>query len=104
MTSIQKSRFARSPLTGLVAGIAISEELGVSKPRPELFLRALEPLSVAPRDALMIGDGIGSDIRGANNAGIDACWYKPSGNALPEGVHAAYVISDIRQCVEIALG
>ncbi len=103
MTSIQRNRFARSPLTDLVSGIAISEELGISKPRPELFLRALEPLGVAPRDALMIGDGIGSDIRGANNAGIDACWYNPHGKTLPEGVHAEYEISDIRQCVDIAL-
>lgn len=103
MTSIQRSRFALSPLTALVRGVVISEEIGVSKPRPELFLRALEPLGVAPRDALMIGDGVNSDIRGANNAGIDACWLNPGGKALPEGVHAEYVISDLRECVAIAL-
>ena len=103
MTTIQKSRFARSPLTAYVADVVISEEVGASKPRPELFWLALQRLGTAPRDALMIGDGVGSDIRGANAAGIDACWYNPHGAALPEGVHAEYVISDIRQCVEIAL-
>ena len=103
MTSIQKSRFARSPLTGLVSGIAISEELGVSKPRPEIFRQALRPLGAAPKDALMIGDGLSSDIRGANNAGIDACWLNPSGAALPDGVHAEYIIRDLRECVGIAL-
>lgn len=103
MTVIQRNRFARSPLTALARDIVISEEVGVSKPRPELFWLALERQGVDPRDALMIGDGAGSDIRGANNAGIDACWYNPSGKALPEGVHAEYVISDIRDCVKIAL-
>ena len=103
MTAIQRNRFARSPLTALVADILISEEEGVSKPRPELFLRALDRFGVAPRDALMIGDGVGSDIRGANSAGIDACWYNPRGGALPDGVHAEYVITDIRDCVPIAL-
>ncbi len=103
MTVIQRNRFARSPLTALATDIVISEEVGVSKPRPELFWLALERQGVAPRDALMIGDGIGSDIRGANNAGIDACWLNPAGKPLPEGVHAEYIISDIRQCVDIAL-
>ena len=103
ITDVQKRRLARSPLSGIVSGMVISEALGVSKPRPEIFLKALEPLGVGPRDALMIGDGVNSDIRGANNAGIDACWYNPGGKTLPEGVHAEYEIADIRQCVPIAL-
>ena len=103
ITAVQRPRLARSPLSGIVSSMVISEELGVSKPRPGIFLKALEPLGVAPRDALMIGDGINSDIRGANNAGIDACWYNPGGKPLPEGVRAEYVISDIRECVDIAL-
>ena len=104
MTEIQRSRLALSPLKDLVADVVISEEVGVSKPRPELFNIALDRLGAKPREALMVGDGVNSDIRGANNAGIDACWYNPSGKTLPEGVHAEYIISDIRQCVGIALG
>ncbi len=79
MTVIQKSRLARSALKDLISGMVISEELGVSKPRPGIFYEALRPLGVSPKDALMIGDGANSDIRGANNAGIDACWLNPSG-------------------------
>ena len=103
MTVIQKNRLAKSPLKNLIRGMVISEELGVSKPRPEIFWQALRPLSVAPEDALMIGDGLSSDIRGANNAGIAACWLNPSGAALPSGVHAEYIIRDLRESVEIAL-
>lgn len=104
ITDIQRSRMALSPLKDYVAEMVISEEVGVSKPRPGIFIIALDRLGVKPRDALMVGDGVNSDIRGANNAFIDACWYNPEGRALPEGVHAEYVISDIRQCAEIALG
>ena len=103
ITAVQKSRFARSPLTRYVADVVISEEVGASKPRPELFRLALERQGVAPRDALMIGDGVNSDIRGANNAGIDACWLNPHGKTLPDGVHAEYEIADLRECVKIAL-
>ena len=103
ITEIQRSRFALSPLGEVVRDVVISEEVGVSKPRPEIFHLALDRLGAVPGEALMVGDGVNSDIRGANNAGIDACWYNPGGKALPEGLHAEYVISDIRQCVDIAL-
>ena len=103
ITQVQKRRLALSPIRDAVSGMVISQEEGAAKPNPKLFDRALKRLGIARGTALMIGDGINSDIRGANNAGIDACWYNPDGRALPAGVHAEYVISDIRQCVEIAL-
>ena len=103
ITAIQRSRMALSPLKDYLTEMVISEAVGISKPRPGIFKIALDRLGVKPRDALMVGDGVNSDIRGANNAGIDACWLNPTGRALPEGVHAEYQISDIRQCVEIAL-
>ena len=52
---------------------------------------------------LMIGDGIHSDVLGANRAGVDMCWFNPKGKALPEGMHAEYEVQDIRDCVAIAL-
>ena len=103
ITDIQRSRLALSPLKEYVTEVVISEKVGVSKPRPGIFEIALDRLGVKARDALMVGDGVNSDIRGANNAGIDACWVNREGKALPEGVHAAYIIDDIRRCVDIAL-
>ena len=104
ITTIQRSRLAKSPLKNLVSDVVISEEAGVSKPRPEIFMMALKPLDIAPGEALMVGDSINSDIKGANNAGIDACWLNPMNLPLPDGVHAEYIIKDIRECVRIALG
>ena len=104
ITAVQRSRLALSSLKDVIAGIVISQEAGVAKPDPEIFNLALRALDVGPRDALMIGDGPNSDIRGANNAGIDACWYNRRGEALPEGVHAEYETGDIRDFAAIALG
>ena len=104
ITTIQRSRLAKSPLKDLVSDVVISEEAGVSKPRPEIFMMALKSLGIAPGEALMVGDSINSDIKGANNAGIDACWLNPINLPLPDGVHAEYIIKDIRECVRIALG
>lgn len=103
ITQVQKRRLALSPIRDVISGVVISQEVGAAKPNPKLFDHALKQMGVPRGEALMIGDGVSSDIRGANNAGIDACWYNPAGKALPRGVHAEYVVDDIRDCVDIAL-
>lgn len=103
ITAVQKSRLAHSPIADAAAGIVISQEVGVSKPRPEIFQIALDRLGIGPREALMVGDGVTSDVTGANNAGVDVCWYNPRYAQLPEGVHAEYEIDDIRDLVKFAL-
>lgn len=101
ITPIQKSRLALSPIRNMIARMVISQEAGVSKPDPRIFEIALD--GTDPRDALMIGDGIQSDVLGANRAGVDMYWFNPQGKTLPEGMHAEYDIRDIRDCVKIAL-
>ena len=103
ITKVQKARFAKSPLQSLASAVVISEEIGVAKPDPEMFRTALRPFGIAPQEALMVGDRLSGDILGANRAGMDACWYNPAGLPLTEGVHAEYIISDIRECAAIAL-
>jgi HAD superfamily hydrolase (TIGR01549 family) len=100
ITVIQKLRLDASPIKDWVSGVVISQEVGVAKPDPRIFEIALN--GIDPRDALMIGDGTGSDVLGANRAGVDMCWFNPKGKALPEGMHAEYEIRDIRECIAIA--
>lgn len=99
ITVIQKLRLAASPIKDWVSGVVISQEVGVSKPDPRIFEIALN--GIDPKDALMIGDGTGSDVLGANRAGVDMCWFNPKGKTLPDGLHAEYEIRDIRECLEI---
>ncbi len=46
------------------------EAILVGKPAPEFFARALAPLGVAPREALVVGDDIEADVGGAQRAGM----------------------------------
>ena len=103
ITAIQKRRFEGSIVKEVASVIVISEEAGISKPDPGIFNLALEQLGVKPAEVLMIGDGINSDVLGANNAGIDICWINPPGASLPAGLHAEYIVPDIKECVAIAL-
>ncbi|WP_029319760.1 YjjG family noncanonical pyrimidine nucleotidase [Butyrivibrio sp. AE3004] len=103
ITAIQKRRFEGSIVKELSSVIVISEEVGISKPDPAIFNLALEQLKIKPDEALMVGDGIDSDVRGANNAGIDICWINPHGMSLPSELHAEYIVSDIKECLAVAL-
>lgn len=101
ITVIQKRRMAISPVKQWISRLVISQEAGVSKPDPRIFRIALD--GVEPRNALMIGDGVGSDVAGANAAGVDMCWYNPGGKSLPQGLRAEYEIRRLADCLPIAL-
>jgi len=49
-----------------------SDEVGLRKPRAEIFLRTLAALGVEPREALHVGDTLGTDIAGAVAVGMRA--------------------------------
>jgi HAD superfamily hydrolase (TIGR01458 family) len=56
-------------IVGLEAAAGIEIPI-VGKPAPEFFQAALDDLAVRPAEALMVGDDIGSDVRGAQALGI----------------------------------
>lgn len=50
--------------------VADSGVLGVTKPKPAIFLHAAKAVSVAPADCVMIGDSIKRDMAGAAGVGM----------------------------------
>ncbi|MCM3783886.1 HAD family hydrolase [Neobacillus mesonae] len=54
--------------------IVISGTFGKGKPDPSIFRHALELLEVSADEALMVGDKLTTDIRGALSTGIKAVW------------------------------
>lgn len=52
----------------------VSDEVGINKPQPGIFHRALELNGVNADEAVMIGDSYSSDIAGAKGVGIDQIW------------------------------
>lgn len=68
----QNKKLRLSGLGALMDGIFLSEELGVEKPNIEFFEKTFSSIGqVDPRETIIIGDSLSSDIRGGNNAGID---------------------------------
>jgi putative hydrolase of the HAD superfamily len=52
--------------------IVFSHDVGLEKPHPGIFRRALTLLRAAPAECLHVGDVAELDVAGANAAGIDA--------------------------------
>ena len=72
---VQRGRFKLFGMERFVEGVFISEELGAYKPAKE-FLQAVEKRidGFDKERALIIGDGLTSDILLGNNAGVDTLW------------------------------
>ena len=56
--------------------IVSSEQAGMSKPHPQIFLHTAENLGVHPSECLFIGDHPVNDIWGAQQAGMQAIWLQ----------------------------
>lgn len=101
----QQIKMKNSGFDRLVDKVFISDVIGWEKPRREFFEKAFAELSDFNKErALLVGDSLTSDMRGANNIGVDACWYNPGGKALPkpqEALRIEYVIGNLRDIFKI---
>lgn len=104
LPAAQRGRWRRSGLDRVVPRLFVSLELGAQKPDPVFFQRALEALGVEDRArAVMMGDGLDTDILGANRAGIDSIWYNP-GKKLPEGpARPDYTVESYEEALRLLL-
>ncbi len=83
LPAAQWGRYRGTGLDRVVPHLLVSVELGAQKPQKEFFDRALAALGVSDRSTVvMVGDGLETDILGANRAGIDSIWYDPAGKPL----------------------
>ena len=63
--------------------MAISADLGIRKPNPDIFMHALNRLGVQPEEAAMVGDSLKADILGAKMLNILSIW-KPKASLVEE--------------------
>lgn len=65
-------------LTQIASELGIAFFRGKFKPNPSIYLEALKHFGRGPKEAVMIGDQIFTDMWGANRAGVEGIWVKPS--------------------------
>lgn len=73
-TETARAVLERAGLLPLFDAVVISMDLGVRKPRPEIFRAALESLGAAPEETLHVGDDLEADVAGAAPLGLRTVW------------------------------
>lgn len=92
-------KLQHSKLGPYFQSIVISEVLGVNKPDRRIFQHALKQSGAQKENAIMIGDNLDADIRGAMAAGIDAIFFNPTGLDCPREV--PLMITDLQELQEL---
>lgn len=96
--SVQTRRIANSPLAQYISFISVSEACGFAKPDVRFFdYSAKMARKFDKSTALVIGDRHEADVQGAQNFGVDCCWYNPHGITRPAHLSPKYEITHLSQ-------
>lgn len=100
----QNKKLKNTGLVHVFDGVFISDEVGYQKPDIRFFNHCFSEIpEFDPSQAIIIGDSLSSDMRGAMNAGIDSCWFNPRGEEKPEDMIVTYEIKDLKELEDLLL-
>lgn len=97
----QRGRLAAGSIDQLFDSIVVSDEAGVRKPNKDIFNISLQELSLSRDEVLFVGDSLKDDYAGANNIGIDFCYYNRSGQAIDKQLQPRYIVNRIPELLSI---
>jgi 2-haloalkanoic acid dehalogenase type II len=78
----------------------LAEEIGASKPHPDMFQAALDKAGVTAAEIVHVGDDPEHDIRGARDVGLHTVWVNTRRKAWPGGERADREINNLRELPE----
>lgn len=97
---LQHRKMCAAGIDGYFRKIVLSEDIGVLKPRPELFHFALSATQSQLHESLMIGDDWNKDIAGAQGVGMHQVYYQPAADEVtPLPFSPTYRIADLRELI-----
>ncbi len=80
---VQYRKLSSSGLSGLVDLVVLSDDIGVPKPDPRLYIYAMDKSGCPePSAHLMVGDNPDTDIRGALGVGWQGIYFDREGKAI----------------------
>lgn len=103
----QWEKILRLELDEFFDDVFISDYLGVRKPHPKIFEKALRRMGALPEESVMVGDRLYSDIYGAKKVGMHTIWFRYGKYANRELEYIDYADFQVRvleDVVEIVRG
>lgn len=92
----QHRKISHSGIAKYFTHLLTSENYGYAKPDPRIFEQLLQMNNAQAPQAIMIGDNIDTDIKGAKSAQIDSVFFNP--DKIP---HQHNVEREIHQLIEL---
>lgn len=90
--------------------IFFSDQMGVSKPNPKIYVKACAALKVAPERALYVGDRPATDVTPARAAGMKTVHYRGAHGrysdtpANPPADHEVELLTDLKPILRAVYG
>jgi putative hydrolase of the HAD superfamily len=94
-----EKKLEHSKLAPYFDTIVISEIVGINKPDRRIFEHALKNGNAIKEEAVMIGDNLDADVRGAQNAGLEAIFFNPLEVEKPQDIN--HMIKDLKELQQI---
>lgn len=109
ISRVQQSRLSASAIKPYISGLFVSEAFAAAKPQPEFFNPVFQILGIdspaRKSRTIICGDSLTSDMAGGIRAGIDTCWYVPSGDySAAQELPITYRIQRLQEIVAIVRG
>ena len=93
---VQYKKLKNSGIFHYFSTITTSEEVGLKKPNPLVFNKALEKANAIPNQSVMIGDSFEADILGAKNIGMETIFYNYRNENVPSEYNIINALSEIK--------
>jgi YjjG family noncanonical pyrimidine nucleotidase len=97
----QRKRLRAGNIDELFQSIVISDEVGIRKPKKEIFEIALGDFKLSNKEVLFVGDSLQDDYHGAMNSGIDFCYYNRQNVEVSNDIQPKYMIRNLLDLVDV---
>lgn len=96
---VQHIKLKESNIAHYFNNVILSEKVGVKKPHPYIFKKAMQLAKSKPENSIMIGDDWYADIYGAKRVGMDSVYFNP--NDLKHNNEVDKEISCLKELMDI---
>ena len=93
---VQHKKLKNSGIDRYFSTVTTSEEVGLKKPNPKVFLTALNKANSLPTQSVMIGDSLEADILGANNIGMQTIFYNYRNESISKKIKSIDSLLEIK--------
>lgn len=94
-TALQMSNIQALGIEAHFTAILVSEQEGLRKPDPQIFMTAMERLGVTPEESIYVGDHPLNDVQASRGTGMTGVWKRDDYWLSDTPVQADFVIDEL---------